>query len=153
MTTLPAAAIAARTLDARRRILCVDDDPEITRIIELILSNYDVDVIRDCCGQQGIWDAIQAKPDLIITDLQMQHGDGEDLLACVRGNAQTSHIPIIVLTGRRGSHVAGRMRRLGAAGFLTKPFAHHELLAVIRGLIELPEHRWARVDDRGLRLK
>jgi DNA-binding NarL/FixJ family response regulator len=115
----------------------VDDDHDVTFGIETMLSTYQVRVIRDCSGAQGIWDALQLKPDLIITDLRMAQGSGEDLLDTVRGNEQTRHIPIIILTGRPGSHLPGQLRKRGADGFLRKPAHFTTLLSEIREFIPL----------------
>jgi DNA-binding NtrC family response regulator len=125
--------------------LCVDDDPEITRAIEMVLSNYDVNVIRDCCGRLGVWDVYQSNPDIIITDLRMPDGNGQLLLEQVRSNTQTAHIPVIVLTGQRDPHLPGRMKHLGATGFLQKPVHCERLLAEIRRFVSLPELDWAEV--------
>lgn len=134
-------------------ILCVDDDPDITRFIELTLSNYDVDVIRDCCGRLGIWDAYQSLPDVIITDVRMPDGDGTHLLEELKRNTRTAHIPVIVFTGQRDAQLAGRMRNLGAAGFLRKPVHYETLLAEIRRFVALPELDWATADAAGFDCK
>ena len=67
-------------------ILLIDDDPEITQSIQSRLANYDVNVIRRFTGIQGISEANYNKPDLIITDLRMPLGEGEDVLSCVKRN-------------------------------------------------------------------
>jgi CheY-like chemotaxis protein len=121
----------------RPTVLCIDDDPDITASIERILSAYDVAVQRDFCGAQGIWDAMNGKPDLIITDLRMPQGNGEDLLDCLKRNDQTRHIPVIVLTGQRGAHLPGQLKRRGADGFLLKPVHYTTLLAEIGEFIDL----------------
>ncbi|MGE0378916.1 MAG: two-component system response regulator, partial [Planctomycetaceae bacterium] len=74
----------------RPTILCVDDDPEVTRSIEMVLSNYDVNVVRDCCGRLGVWDVFQTNPDVVITDLRMPDGDGQLLLEQVKSNTRTA---------------------------------------------------------------
>tara|TARA_R110002124_G_scaffold65452_12_gene178991 strand:- start:214 stop:717 length:504 start_codon:yes stop_codon:yes gene_type:complete len=135
---------------SRTTILCVDDDPDITRAIQKILSNYDVDVISDCCGRLGTWDVYKKKPDLIITDLRMPDGDGQHLLAEVKVNAQTSHIPVIVLTGQRDAHLPGQLRHLGAASFLQKPVHYTSLLAEIGRFVSLTSLDWATANKNGL---
>lgn len=131
-------------------ILCVDDDPDITHAIKTILSNYDVDVICDCCGRLGTWDVYKKNPDLIITDLRMPDGDGQLLLEEVKCNTQTAHIPVIVLSGQRDSHLPGQLKNLGAANFLQKPVHYQTLLDEIRRFISLPELDWASADENGV---
>jgi DNA-binding NtrC family response regulator len=135
---------------SRPTILCIDDDPDITRSIEVILSDYDVNVIRDCCGRVGIWDVYERNPDVIITDLRMPDGDGQHLLQLVKSNTQTAHIPVIVLTGQRDSQLPGRMKNLGAAGFLQKPVHYEALLAEIQRFVTLREYDWAAPDGNGV---
>ena len=131
----------------RPKILCIDDDPDITRSIEICLRNYDVAVVRECCGRLGVCDIFKIRPDLVITDLRMTEGDGHYLLEQVCGNTKTSHIPVIVLTGQRDSHLPGRMRNLGAAGFLNKPAAHQTLITEIARFLPLREIDWNELDD------
>jgi CheY-like chemotaxis protein len=136
-----AAAIPAPRAKQLRRplVLCIDDDPDITLSIEKLLSNFEVEVIRCIHGQQGIWDAVSRHPDLIITDLRMPYGNGEDLIACLRRNGRTRSIPIIVLSGQRGAHLEGRMKHMGADVFLRKPVPIATLLMMIGKYIELRE--------------
>lgn len=134
-------------------ILCVDDDPDITHAIQTILSNYEVNVICDCCGRLGTWDVYKKKPDLIITDLRMPDGDGQLLLEEVKQNTQTSHIPVIVLTGQRDTQLPGQLKHLGAASFLKKPVHYTKLLSEIKRFISLPVLDWASADRNGLAYK
>lgn len=123
----------------RPTVLCIDDDPDITLAIELMLARFDVNVIRDNCGDLGICDVFQEQPDIIITDFRMANGDGQKLLQQVKANSQTAHIPVIVLTGQRDSQLPGRMKNLGAAGFLHKPVQKQTLLNEIRRFVTLTE--------------
>ena len=120
-------------------VLCIDDDPDISRTIELRLANYDVEVLRNFTGTQGIWQAVQSKPDLIITDLRMPQGDGEYLLECLKQNQSTAGIPVMVLSGKREQAAEKHALRLGAAGFLRKPVHFHELIDEIKKHVELRE--------------
>ncbi len=110
------------------KILCIDDDPDITTTILLRLSEFLVDVKQACHGMQGFAIAAQEKPDVIITDLKMPMGDGTLVLESLKRNSQTAHIPVIVLTGQRGEDLPGRMHRLGAVKFFRKPVPFEEML-------------------------
>jgi len=123
-------------------ILCVDDDPDITRAMAKTLSNFEVRTICDVYGQQGICDALSAQPDLIITDLRMPQRGGESLLAEVKQNPKTRHIPVIVLTGQRDALLRNRLQNLGADGFLNKPVHYTALLAEISRFVTLEEKVW-----------
>jgi CheY-like chemotaxis protein len=126
----------------RPTILCVDDDPEIGRSIELILSNYEVTVVRETCGRLGAWDVYYQRPDLIVTDLRMPNGNGEQLLQLIKSNSNTAHIPVIVVTGQRHPHLRGHVKLLGACGFLQKPFHRETLIKEITLVLPLRELNW-----------
>ncbi len=124
---------------SRPMILCADDDSDITRWIEVIMSRYDVDVVAESCGQLAIWDAYGRSPDIIITDLRMSFGSGQDVLRDLKSNSRTASIPVIVLTGMRGAQLATQMKKLGAASFLKKPIDKEALLSEIERFVTLCE--------------
>lgn len=130
-------------------ILLVDDDPEISQTIEMRLSNYHVNVLRRFTGIQGIGEANYEKPDLIITDLRMPNGEGDEVLTCIKRNSVTAHIPVIVLSGQPGDDLPQRMLKMGAAAFLRKPVHYVDLIAEISKHIELREMDWASYGDDG----
>lgn len=127
------------TKDLRRRptILCIDDDPALTTAMCLRLSQYDVDVVCAYFGNQGIWTAVTERPDVIVTDLRMPNGDGDDVIECLKGRSDTCDIPVIVLTGRRDRAIERWMRTLGVACYLRKPLPFERLLDALRRYIEL----------------
>jgi len=127
-------------------ILCIDDDPDISRTIELRLSNFDVNVKRTFGGMQGFAFAAHVKPDVIITDLRMPMGEGEFVVESLKRNSQTTHIPVIVLSGQPGGDLPKRLCRLGAAKFFRKPVRFDELLAELSRHITLRE-RYPEEDD------
>ena len=121
------------------KVLCIDDDPDISATIMLRLSEFLVDVKRTFHGMQGFTVAAQEKPDVIITDLKMPMGEGKMVLESLKRNAQTAHIPVIVLTGQRGDDLPGCMYRLGAAKFFRKPVLFEELLRELSRHIPLQQ--------------
>ena len=133
---------------SRPTILIIDEDPDITRCLELVLANYDVNVIRDYCGRFGIWDVSQHKPDLVITDIRMPNGDGQELLEEVKSDPQLAQTPVIIFTGQRDPGLAGQLKRLGAASILYKPVHYQLLLQEIERFIPLEELDWAHAKPR-----
>lgn len=131
------------------RILCVDDDPDVARAMAILLSNFAVEVRTECCGRLAAVDAYEWRPDLIITDLRMREGDGQLLLSELRSNRHTEAIPVIVLTGQHDPQLPGRLRNLGAQGFLRKPVEPTLLLAEIERHLSLPRIDWASVGPDG----
>jgi two-component system response regulator ArlR len=110
------------------RILVVEDDAAISRVLQLELEHerYEVDVARD--GLSGLEKALK-EPDLVILDLMIPRMDGLEVCRRIRAK---SNVPIIMLTAkdRVPDRVAGL--DLGADDYITKPFSTPELLARVR---------------------
>ncbi|HEV3005737.1 MAG TPA: response regulator [Pirellulales bacterium] len=117
------------------RVLCIDDDPDVCRGIELRLRNDGVDVTCAYFGTQGLWLAMTSKPDVVITDIGMPSGSGDYIVECLKRNAQTRRIPLLVLSGRKDDAMRHRLLSLGVERWLTKPIRHDDLIAVLRPLV------------------
>jgi two-component system, OmpR family, KDP operon response regulator KdpE len=112
-----------------RRILVVDDEPQITRVLRASLSSqgYDIRVAND--GETALEIMKDWTPELVITDLSMPHMDGLEL--CRRLRLSTK-IPIIVLSVRGEERTKVQALDAGADDYVTKPFGIEELLARVR---------------------
>ncbi|WP_182870020.1 response regulator [Rhodopirellula sp. JC639] len=119
------------------RILCIDDDPEICRTLEMRLSAYRAEVQVAYFGTQGFWEAITDHPDLILMDVSMPSGDGRFVLESLRNNQATRRIPVIVLTGMRSPELRSEMMALGADCFLNKPVHFDVLLREMQAFVDL----------------
>lgn len=120
-----------------KRILIVDDERQITRMLRASLqsSGYEVLVAND--GVEGLERFQAGRPDLIISDLAMPGMNGLELTQAVRRIAQT---PIIVLSVRDSDVMKVKALDEGADDYLTKPFSMPELLARVRAqLRRIPE--------------
>src|SRR5882724_10699553 len=122
-------------------LLCVDDDLDAPGAIELWLRRFDVTLVRAFDGMEGFGEALAHKPDLILMDLDMPYGDGMSMLECFRRNAQTEHIPIIILTGMRDPKLRRKLISMGADQFLMKPVQFDDLMHEISHFINLSERR------------
>lgn len=120
-------------------LLCIDDDPQISESIELRLREFEVNVVCGYFGMHGYHEAMTHKPDLIISDMKMPQGEGNVVVECVRKNADTSCIPIIILTGQKSRPMEGQLRRQGVQDYLVKPVEFDELKAAIEKYIPLQE--------------
>ncbi|HVO62913.1 MAG TPA: response regulator transcription factor [Terriglobales bacterium] len=114
---------------AKAKILVVDDEPQITRVLKTTLSSQGYGTRTASDGDEALQLMKGWNPDLIITDLRMPNMDGLDLCRHVR---QKSRVPIIVLSvkGEERSKVAAL--DAGADDYVTKPFSINELLARVR---------------------
>lgn len=112
-----------------KRILVVDDERQITRMLRASLQGSGYEVIVASNGAEGYSYFETARPDLIITDLAMPDMTGLDLTRAVRRLTQT---PIIVLSVRDTDAMKVEALDEGADDYLTKPFSMPELLARVR---------------------
>jgi two-component system KDP operon response regulator KdpE len=112
-----------------RKILVVDDEPQITRVLRTSLSShaYDVRVAND--GETALEIMKDWTPDLVITDLSMPNMDGLELTRRLR---LTSKVPIVVLSVRGEERTKVQALDAGADDYVTKPFSMVELLARVR---------------------
>ena len=118
-------------------VLCIDDDPQVSEVIRDRLYDYEVKLLSAFSGMQGLWLAATHKPDVIITDLLMPMGDGATIIECLKHNAKTAAIPIIVLTARRETGLPRHVKEIGADSFLNKPILFNDLLEELRRYIEV----------------
>jgi DNA-binding response OmpR family regulator len=123
-----AAAPAAPAANHQPRILCIDDDPEISKILKLRLEPYGVDVLRAFKGMQGYWTALDMRPDLVILDMVMPDGGGNYILGRLRAHPLTEKIPVLMLTGINTPGVRRQMFGMGVDAYLTKPFDFDDLI-------------------------
>ncbi len=112
-----------------RRILVVDDETQITRVLRTSLSShaYDVRVAND--GETALEIMKDWKPDLVITDLSMPNMDGLELTRRLR---TSSSVPILILSVRGEERTKVQALDAGADDYVTKPFGMDELLARVR---------------------
>jgi two-component system, OmpR family, KDP operon response regulator KdpE len=116
----------------KRRILIVDDEPQITRVLQrsLVAHGFEVQVADN--GQSALVTFNYWTPDLVITDLSMPQMSGLDLCRQLRAITQ---IPIVVLSVRGEEQTKVEALDLGADDYITKPFGIEELLARIRAAL------------------
>ena len=125
---------------ASRRILVVDDEPQITRVLRTTLTShgYEIRVAND--GESALELLRDWTADLVITDLSMPLMDGFELTRQIRGR---SHIPIIVLSVKGEERSKVQALDAGADDYVTKPFGMNELLARVRAAL-----RRAPIDEK-----
>ena len=137
-STQPDNAVLERPAPCRTpTVLCIDDDPQVSEVIQDRLEGYEVKLLRAFFGTQGIWMAVTEKPDVIICDLRMPQGDGATVIECLKRNRQTAAIPIIVLTALHEPGLQRRLEGIGASRYLTKPIHFNDLLGELQRHIEV----------------
>lgn len=116
-------------MNDRPRILVVDDEPQLTRVLRTGLKSRGYDVRAAADGLSGFETFSDWHPDLVITDLAMPNVDGLELCRRLRA---VSQVPIIVLSAKGEEKTKVEALDLGADDFVTKPFGIDELLARVR---------------------
>ncbi len=121
-----------KTSEDKPRILVVEDDPQISRVLRttLTMQGYAVEIAADGEAAQPVFERWQ--PDVMITDLMMPKMDGIALTKWVRERWQT---PILVLSVRDQEQAKVRALDAGADDYVTKPFNTNELLARVRSCL------------------
>ena len=119
-------------MEAKQRILVVDDEPQITRVLRrsLVSQGYDVHIASD--GDSALQTFGDWLPDLVVTDLAMPSMNGLELCRKLRA---ISEVPIIVLSVRGEEKTKVEALDCGADDYVTKPFGMDELLARIRATL------------------
>jgi two-component system KDP operon response regulator KdpE len=119
-------------MNEHRRILVVDDEPQITRVLRTSLSSqaYDIRVAND--GETALEIMKDWTPDLVITDLSMPNMDGLELTRRLR---VTSQLPSLILSVRGDERTKVQALDAGADDYVTKPFSMEELLARVRAAL------------------
>lgn len=116
-------------------VLCVDDDPDFSKALQLRLEVHGVAVIRALDGSAGYRAAFTSPADVILLDYHMPNGRGDYVLRRLKENPVTRDIPVIVLTGMRDRSVERTMLNLGAEEYLIKPVGLDRLLEVLSRFI------------------
>ncbi|HEX5615837.1 MAG TPA: response regulator [Acidimicrobiia bacterium] len=134
MTIALSSAVAAPTR-TRLRILCVDDDPLLRRILQLNLlaEGHVVDVLAD--GSSVYEHARSQRPDLILLDVMMPGRDGYSVLGQLKSDEATRDIPVVLLTARASDEEVWEGWQAGADYYLTKPFDLDQLVYFVRQVL------------------
>src|SRR4249919_3585231 len=110
------------------RILVVEDETDVRKVIELTLSRDPELTTRACAsGQEGLAEATRWSPDLILLDVMMPGMDGPTTLARLLDNPVTAQIPVVFLTARARPTELAHFTALGSRGAIAKPFVPSEL--------------------------
>jgi two-component system KDP operon response regulator KdpE len=124
-------------MDVRKKILVVDDEAQIIRVLRHILNAHGYAVRAAEDGEAGLEAFREWQPDLVLTDLQMPNVDGLEFTREIRRN---SEVPIVILSVRNEEKTIVEALDAGADDYVTKPFGTNELLARLRSTLRrLPD--------------
>lgn len=126
------------------KLLLADDSVTIQRVVELTFSGEDVQVVTVGDGEQAITRIPIELPDIVLADIGMPKRSGYDVAAFVKGRADLSHIPVLLLAGAFEPVDENRARQVRSDGVLVKPFEPQQVISRVRDLIESSRSASAR---------
>lgn len=120
----------------KKKILAVDDEPNILMSIEFILEmeGYEVHTSRD--GEEALEVAERVRPDLILLDVNMPRKDGYEMCRILREREDLAGTKVIMLTAKGQTLERKKGLEVGADDYVTKPFSAADLLEKIRAMLE-----------------
>lgn len=122
-----------------KKILVVDDEPGIVKLLEKRLEAHRFNVVSAQNGQEALELVENELPDLIILDVMMPGLNGYQVCHTIKSNPVTGHIPILILTAKKTQTAEDWGKQVHADAFLKKPFDSRELLFVVEKLLVKPE--------------
>lgn len=120
----------------RQKILIVDDSKTIRQQVNFTLSQAGYEIIEACDGVEAI-ETLKSTSGIaaIVTDVDMPHMNGIDMIAHINSNPKIPHPPILVLTTEEQEKIAHKAKQAGAKGWIVKPFQPEMLVEAIKKLL------------------
>ncbi|MGB7063445.1 MAG: response regulator [Candidatus Zixiibacteriota bacterium] len=133
----------AKVTDAKRRkpakILVIDDEPEITDIVETFLETAGYEVESENASRSGIDKAKTFLPDLVLLDIMMPTMDGYEICSELKRCEKTKRIPVVFLTGKDARSDEGKSFKVGGVLYIKKPFSCERLLEIVKVVLQSVE--------------
>lgn len=119
----------------QRKIVVIDDDPEVVKSLSLILTSKGYHVIPATSALEGMGLLANESPDLVILDIRMPRLDGFEFLRSLRQSLKTKDLPVIIASALSDGESRLRAKEMGAVHYLVKPYEPEELLKAIQTLV------------------
>ena len=117
-----------------RRVLLIEDEPNITEAIRFLLSRDGWQVETHADGTDAVDVVVSSAPDLLILDVMLPGKSGMDILRELRERDDMQALPVLMLTARGQSRDRDMAEKAGVSRFMTKPFSNAEVLTAVRDL-------------------
>ncbi len=118
-----------------KRVLIIEDEPNIIEAISLILSRDGWHVDSHSNGHDAV-SVVQARaPDLVILDVMLPGRSGYEILTDLRAQPETRDLPVLMLTARGQARDRELAERAGASRFMTKPFSNADVIEALNALV------------------
>jgi DNA-binding NarL/FixJ family response regulator len=128
-----------------KRLLVVDDEPNLLRAVAAVLRGEGFDVATARSAREALLTIAESVPDLIVSDIRMPGMDGFAFARQLRQSPQTALIPIVFLTAKDETEDRVEGFRSGVDVYLTKPFEPNELIAVVKNILQRVERTHATI--------
>ncbi|HHT9118210.1 MAG TPA: response regulator transcription factor [Candidatus Hypogeohydataceae bacterium YC38] len=119
-----------------KKILLVEDEPSIARLVQFKLAKEGFDVTPKRNGREALEWLEDNKPDLILLDVMMPEMDGMEVLRQLKEDDSLKHIPVIMLSAKGQRSEIERCLTSGAADYIVKPFSPAEIIERVNALIK-----------------
>jgi len=119
-----------------KRVLLIEDEPNIMEAIRFILQREGWRVATHADGATAMEALARETPDLVVLDVMLPNRSGFDILSDIRADAALAKLPVLMLTAKGQEKDRAQATRLGASRFMTKPFSNQEILSAARDLVE-----------------
>lgn len=113
------------------KILVVDDEPTIVRLMEFILARQGHEMLAAVNGEEALEKIRAHKPDLVLLDIMMPRIDGYEVARRVRADVETAALPIIMLSAKAQEEDIRKGMEVGVNEYITKPFSPDQLVHVV----------------------
>jgi two-component system, OmpR family, response regulator RpaA len=130
------------------RVLCIDDDPDYVRAVQVRLESCGIAVSRATSGLDGFCSAVGERADAILLDYQLPNGCGDFVLQQLKVNPATKGIPVIVISGSKDRALEHTLINGGAVGFLHKPLDFEKLMSELRKYLPVSSREGRRQPDQ-----
>ncbi|MDW8050852.1 MAG: response regulator [Armatimonadota bacterium] len=122
-----------------KKILVVDDERHIVRLIQVNLERQGYQVVTAHDGKEALEKVKSEHPDLVVLDVMMPYMDGFEVLRTLRRNPETADLPVIMLTAKAQDQDVLRGWQEGVDMYLTKPFNPQELITFVKRIFRSRE--------------
>jgi two-component system alkaline phosphatase synthesis response regulator PhoP len=119
-----------------KKILAVDDERHIVRLVEVNLQRAGYEVVTAYDGREALEKVKSENPDLVVLDVMMPYMDGFEVLKHLKAEPETAEIPVIMLTAKAQDADVFRGWQSGVDCYLTKPFNPMELLTFVKRIFD-----------------
>jgi len=133
------------------RVLVVEDDSDISHLLRMVLERDGHEALVADDGSRGLAMATRRRPDVIVLDIMMPFMDGFAVLEALREDERTAATPVLMLSAMQQESVEERCYRLGAQGFIRKPFDPDIFLGLLQELLQAPPEIKTEDAERRLR--